>query len=121
MPELQCRHEVLTRPLGKKTPMPLGSPRVRMLMICWGVRLRVRPRMSVGMRFTKPSGTAMKRGSVLTMPWSSSCAAREMTLQQWSIEAQTRHSASGHCSCPHHLSAWFGDMHAVDMLQQPGI
>ena len=38
-----------------------------------GVREKVRPLTSVGIMFTKPSGTAMLRGSVLTRPWSSDC------------------------------------------------
>ena len=49
----------LTSPFGKKAPTPLGLPRVRILMICWGVRLRVMPLMSVGIMLTKLSGTAI--------------------------------------------------------------
>ena len=67
-----------TNPLGKKRPMPLGLPRLYMLMSCWGVREKVSPLMSVGMLLMKVSGTAMLRGSLFTKPWSSDCS---QTLQ----------------------------------------
>ena len=38
-----------TRPLGKNGPIPSGLPRLYMLISCWGVREKVRPRTSVGM------------------------------------------------------------------------
>ena len=46
--------------------MPLGLPRLYMLMSCWGVREKVSPLMSVGMLLIKVSGTAMLRGSLFT-------------------------------------------------------
>lgn len=41
---------------------------------CCGVRLKVRPLMSVGTRLMLPAGTAMKLGLLLVRPWSSSCS-----------------------------------------------
>lgn len=60
-------------PRGKKPPLPVGLPRVTMRSTCCGVRLKVRPRTSVGTRLMLPVGTAMKLGSALNSPWSVSC------------------------------------------------
>ena len=43
------------------------------VLTIWGVRLKVRPLTSVGIRLTQVLDTAMYLGSVLTRPWSSIC------------------------------------------------
>ena len=48
-----------SRPWGKKPPTLLGLPAVTMRMTWAGVREKVRPWMSVGMRLMKLSGTAI--------------------------------------------------------------
>ena len=48
----------------------------------WGVRLKVRPLTSVGMRLTQVLGTAMYLGSVLIRPWSSICMTQHVFRPQ---------------------------------------
>ena len=65
--EILCVHNLSS---DKRCPDE-GITKRRSILTIWGVRLKVRPLTSVGIRLTQVLGTAMLRGSVFTRPWSS--------------------------------------------------
>ena len=100
-----------SRPWGKKPPVLLREPAVTMRMIWAGVREKVRPWMSVGMRLMKLSGTAIlqaegtsvtRRGassqSSEARAWAGKMAPTKLETKLYKAEAFAQYCTEQYCA-----------------------